>query len=369
MNPLHFDLTCCVDRFDLQVAAEIPAGITGVFGPSGSGKTTLLHTLAGFRRAEQGFVRLGGRTLLDTTRSIDLPPEAREVGVVFQDGRLFPHLSVRGNLRFARPPRDRANAPTFDEVISLLELAPLLSRPTARLSGGERQRVALGRALLAGPQALLLDEPLASLDRPRREAILPYLRRLPARFGIPVLHVTHDLAELLALTDRLLLISQGRLIASGDYRTVALSEAWSRLGVGGEVPGLSNVLTGTVVGREGGVARIALDGDGHRREGGAELLAVAPPRSSGDRVTLTIGAEEIALAEGPIGRTSIRNQLAAAVDRRHDEGGRSTIELRLAPGIALIVEITKDSADRLGLRVGSKVTALIKASAVHLAPL
>lgn len=366
MALLEFDLTCSFDRFQLQAAATLDGGITGVFGPSGSGKTTLLHALAGLRTADRGQITLAGRTLFDAGRSIDLLPEERRIGVVFQDGRLFPHLDVTANLRFGIPREAGEVGPTFDEVVELLELTPMLRRNPSLLSGGERQRVALGRALLAAPRVLLLDEPLASLDRARRDQILPYLRRLPERFGVPLLYVTHDLAELLALTDRMILLADGRMHGQGAYRDIAMTEAWRALGRGDEVPGRVNVLPGEVVEVEGSVCRVRLGSDDDAGEDRLLLSAVGHGLAVGDRVQASFGAEEIALALGEIGETSIQNRLETTIERRSDHDGATVVELRASRHARFLVEVTTASAERLELGVGKSVVSLVKASAITL---
>ena len=182
--------------FHLDVEFDIAQPFTALFGPSGSGKTSILNMIAGFLRPQQGMIRLGDRILLDTVQGVSLPPEKRHVGVVFQDSLLFPHLSVEGNLRYGQRRRDRRGRMLdFSRVVDVLEIGPLLQRFPRNLSGGERQRVALGRALLSGPEMLLMDEPLASLDAPLRDRVLSYLERAVTEWSIPTLFVTHAQAE------------------------------------------------------------------------------------------------------------------------------------------------------------------------------
>lgn len=357
---ITFDVELRAGSFRLAARGSFENGVTGLFGVSGSGKTTLLHALAGLRRIDRGTIELDGHVLADTARKIDLPPEQRRVGIVFQDGRLFPHLDVAENLRFGMSV-GRPGSPALTEVIDTLELEPLLERASPSLSGGERQRVALGRSLLAAPRVLLLDEPLASIDRARRSQIIPYLRRLHERFGIPALHVTHDLPELLSMTDRLILLDRGEVGGSGDYRDLALRPEW--LGPGSPL-GRVNVLPALVTAIDGETARVRLG----ERGTGPELAAVGGGLAVGDRVTVTIGAEEIALAVGEIGPTSFQNRLQALVARRTDRGGATVVELALggpAP-VMVLVEVTTRSAERLELAEGHEVTALIKASAVRI---
>ncbi len=211
---LSFDLHFARGEFTLSAAATFGAGVTGVYGPSGSGKSTLLALLAGLLMPARGEVRLGERVLVDTATQRILPPWERHVGLVFQDGQLFPHLTVRQNLLYGLS-RIAVDARRFDlaGVAGLLEITPLLDRRPTLLSGGERQRVALGRALLYSPQLLLLDEPLSSLDDRLKKQILPFLKRIKDETRIPMLYVTHAHSELDYLADRAFGMERGRLLA------------------------------------------------------------------------------------------------------------------------------------------------------------
>jgi molybdate transport system ATP-binding protein len=199
--------------FQLDVAFTSPAPVTALVGPSGSGKTSVLSVVAGLRRPSEGFIRLGPRVLLDTKAGVCLAPEARRVGYVFQRHLLFPHLSARANLLYGwkrRPADAKPIAP--DQVFDVLELRPLLDRLPHTLSGGERQRVALGRALLCGPELLLLDEPLASVDSELRERVLGYIERVLAEWRIPTIFVTHQAAEIERLAGCRVELRQGKVV-------------------------------------------------------------------------------------------------------------------------------------------------------------
>ena len=211
---VSFDLQFAGGDFELRAAATFGEGVTGVYGPSGSGKSTLLALLAGLLSPSRGVVRLGERTLVDTQAAQFAPPWERHIGLVFQDGQLFPHLTVRQNLLYGLS-RIPMQARRFDlsGVAALLEIVPLLDRRPTLLSGGERQRVALGRALLYSPQLLLLDEPLSSLDDRLKQQILPFLRRIKEETRIPMLYVTHAHSELDYLADRTCAMENGRLLA------------------------------------------------------------------------------------------------------------------------------------------------------------
>lgn len=212
--------------FSVDVEWEGTCGILGLFGPSGAGKTTVLEVVAGLRRASRALVEVGRRTLADTANGIDVPVRHRRVGYVPQDSLLFPHLRARANMLYGA---DRGSPAPLAEVAEMLEIAPLLDRPVTGLSGGERQRVALARALLSAPDLLLLDEPLAAVDVPRRRRILATLPSWLEARGIPALHVSHDAAEIAAVADHVIVLEDGRVVASGD---AAILER-------GEVPRLS----------------------------------------------------------------------------------------------------------------------------------
>jgi molybdate transport system ATP-binding protein len=209
MIALELDVTVRQDAFTLRVEDRASVQVLGLWGVSGAGKTTLLEALAGLRRAS-GVLRVGERTLLDSAAGVDVPARHRRVGYVPQDALLFPHLDVRRNIIYgAQPGAD------FAHIVEMLEIAPLVARGVAGLSGGERQRVALGRALMARPTLLLLDEPLAAVDRARRDRIVPYLQRIRADLGVPMIYVTHDAEELRQLADRVLAIDAGRVVRAG----------------------------------------------------------------------------------------------------------------------------------------------------------
>ena len=210
---LHVALTHTIGTLRLEVSCTFGPGLTAIVGPSGAGKTTLLRLIAGVARPSSGVIRLDDDVLVDTARHICRPPHRRRIGYVAQAPYLFPHLSVRNNLRYAQwcAGPTRASGAIWEDVLALFDLAPLLGRSPATLSGGEQQRVALGRALLASPRILLLDEPLTGIDVERRNEILPYLDRLRASARLPMLYVTHTLAEVESRADALLRLQGGRV--------------------------------------------------------------------------------------------------------------------------------------------------------------
>lgn len=211
MIALTLDVTLRQQAFVLEVRESASVEVLGLFGPSGSGKTSLLETIAGIRTPEAGDIRIGDRPLFSSAGRINVPARERHIGYVPQDALLFPNLDVRRNITYGAPQRHH----DFDALVAILDLQPLLERRVQNLSGGEKQRVAIARALMTKPSILLLDEPLAGIDRERRERILPYVLRIRRELHVPLIYVTHDAGELTAIADRVLRLEAGRVAASG----------------------------------------------------------------------------------------------------------------------------------------------------------
>lgn len=217
MSLLLKNVSLALAEFTLEVSAELHQQVTAIFGPSGAGKTSLLDLIAGWRRPQSAFIQLGDRMLTDTSAGIELAVRRRQIGYVPQDLVLFPHLSVRENLLYGYKPETSAGAVFgYEHVVQVLEIESLEERRIQRLSGGEQQRVALARALLTSPQLLLLDEPLASLDRGLKSKIIPYLTRVREEFRLPMIYVTHDWDEVQALCQEVLILEKGRFTRRGD---------------------------------------------------------------------------------------------------------------------------------------------------------
>ncbi|MGH9411684.1 MAG: ATP-binding cassette domain-containing protein [Vicinamibacterales bacterium] len=210
---IEIDVTLAQGTFTLHAAIRIAAAATAIFGPSGAGKTTMLDAIAGLRTPQRGTIAVGGRLLYSSSDAIDVPPHQRRIGYVPQDVSLFPHMDVRRNLLYGR---HAGVSPDLDRVLAMLEIEALVDRRVTDLSGGERQRVALGRALMSGPSLLLLDEPLAAVDVPLRRRILPYLQRVRDELHVPILYVSHDRDEIVALADAVVLVESGRVTAVQD---------------------------------------------------------------------------------------------------------------------------------------------------------
>jgi len=332
--------------------------VTGVFGASGAGKTTLLHLVAGLERPDGGHLRIGDETLFDSDAHVNVPVHRRRIGAVFQDGRLLPHLSVRGNLRYGRRRATGAAIGSFDHIVDLLELQPLLTRRVHRLSGGERQRVAIGRALLSAPRLLLLDEPLSSVDSGHRARILALIMRIRDELSIPMLHVSHDLTELLTLARTLLVIDDGHTVDHGRLDELATrADTWSTLRAHGPV----NVMRLTVVDHDAaaGLTRFAI-GDAAEPVLRGPLTNDAP----GTKRWAAIRPEDVALSPERIERISIRNQVAGRIKTLTRHPDRTLAEIDI--GTDLLVEISHETVSELNLTPGAPVHCLIKSNAITL---
>jgi len=400
---LEIDITLPRDAFRLELSCRLAARTTGVFGPSGAGKTSALLAVAGLHRPERGRIVLDGRVLFDDRRGIHLPPHRREIGVVFQDNRLFPHYTVRRNLlygsRWKRHLRRGSQRFAFEQIVDLLELRPLLGRPTPGLSGGEQRRVALGRALLGSPRLLLLDEPLAGVDHRRRADILRLLRRVQDELHVPMLLVSHELGEILHLTDELVVLDRGAVAGAGRLTDLIHQPRPLALIHGG---GLLNVVRLAVREHRPDEGRSLLDvraapekphGETSQREtprgetacgetsrgeksrgavGAGETPARRPPllsgplladQSPGAGVDAVLRPEDIALALAPIEHTSMQNQLRGRV-RRIVEALDATLCL-VDVGFPLLVEVTAKAISDLDLRPGKDVWCLFKTRALQ----
>jgi molybdate transport system ATP-binding protein len=344
--------------FRLAAQLALPAtGISALFGRSGAGKTTLVNMVAGLVRPDRGRIAVGGELLFSSERGIDLPPERRRLGYVFQEGRLFPHYSVRGNLLYGA--RRGAARIDFDAVVALLGLASLLERRPGDLSGGEKQRVAIGRALLAAPRLLLMDEPLASLDAPRKAEILPFIERLRDELHVPVIYVSHAMEEIVRLADTLVLLSEGKVAAVGS-----VEELTSRLDL--------RPLTGRY--EAGAVIRTTLAGHdvtfglSELAFPGGRLRVSHLPLPLGTPVRVRIRARDVALSRTRPTGISIRNIFAARIlEIAPDRGPLVDLRLDIGPPqqqVPLWARITQRSLQELDLTVGSEVFALLKTVAL-----
>jgi molybdate transport system ATP-binding protein len=342
--------------FTLDVDLKLPGhGVTALFGHSGSGKTTCLRAMAGLERAEAGYFALGSEVWQDETRRHFVPPHRRALGVVFQEASLFPHLSVRRNILFGEqraPGSERRFA--LGEIAELLGIGHLLDRAPEELSGGERQRVAIARALLAAPQILLMDEPLAALDLKRKLEILPYLERLHAELSLPIIYVSHAPDEVARLADHLVLLDQGKVVASG-----ALNAVLSRI----DLPEAFADDAGVVI-----QARIAAHEEDEltRLEfPGGQIFVSRHDGPVGTQVRCRIHASDVSLALAPPLQSSILNCVTASVVELAPTDTPGHVLVRLeASGEPLLARVTKRSVEKLGIRPGLMLRAQIKAVAL-----
>jgi len=352
---IDVDISHVQGDFRLEAAFTAPRGITALFGHSGAGKTTLVDILAGLRRPSRGYVSVGGKRLSDEVAGIFLPPERRRIGYVFQDGRLFPHLNVRGNLRYGyRAEHERSPALEFDAVVGLLELESHLSRRPNSLSGGEKQRVALGRALLSAPRLLLMDEPLSALDRASKDEVLPYIERLRDHAGLPIVYVSHSLDEVVRLADTMVLLSEGRVIAHGE-----LTRIMSRLDL--------RPYTGRHAG--GSVLNAIILRHAHHDQlsalgvGCCRLWVPMLDEPPGTCMKIRIRARDVIIAlDAPWG-TSAVNVLPATV-ARIEAGTGPFADVLLDIGEPLIATITRRALNELNLHPGQDVFAVIDPTAI-----
>ena len=347
---LHVEVKARLGDFTLDAAFQGAGdGVTVLFGPSGAGKSSVLAAVAGAARPDRGRIALGEDVLFDSAKSIDTPMERRRIGWVFQDARLFPHLSVEDNLRFGLK-RAPAGPIAFDPVVHALGVGHLLHRRPRELSGGERQRVGLGRALLSQPRLLLMDEPLAALDHARRAEILPFFETIKARFAVPILYVTHSLAEAVRLGDRIVVMREGKVAAEGP-----LAEVVSRPGLlhGGAQAQEGAALVGEVVGEEGGLTLV--------RAGGWDIRL--PGIETRGSVRLYVLARDVMLALDKPTRISARNLLRGRVAALHADAGRILVRVE-GGGAGLLAAVTPDAAEALELTVGVEVWAVVKSIAV-----
>ena len=339
---------------DIAFAAPTP-GTTVLYGPSGAGKSTAVAAIAGLLRADHVHVSIDGFVLADTGHGVWVPPERRRIGLVFQDARLFPHMDVAGNLGYGMR-RAAPGSIRFDDVVALLGIERLLRQRPHTLSGGERQRVAIGRALLSQPRLLLMDEPLAGLDAARKAEILPYLVRLKQVGSLPIVYVTHDLAELSRLADTVVLIEAGRVTASGPLDAISVFGGMAL--AAHDDAGAIMFLDVVCHDRARRLTRLEADG--------ITLLVPLLAAASG-RVRVRIPAREVILAGAAPEAISLHNVLAGEVRGVTDDPVRhvALVEVRVGSQ-TLLARVTPDAVESLCLTIGAPVLALVKSSSIDI---
>jgi molybdate transport system ATP-binding protein len=341
--------------FVLDAAFDSAGGLTALFGSSGAGKTTLINAIAGLIRPERGRIVVDGAVLTDTERGIFVPARRRRIGYVFQEGRLFPHLSVRQNLLYGRwfAPKS-GGAGEFDQVVDLLGIGALLRRRPANLSGGEKQRVAIGRALLARPRLLVMDEPLASLDEARKTEILPYIERLRDAAGVPIVYVSHAIAEVARLATTLVILDEGRIAAVGPTAAIMgridLFPLTERAEAGA-------ILATRVAGHDAAFGLTTL------RAAAGELRVPHLDLPVGAALRVRIRARDVMIAlQPPEGLSALNVVPGTVVEIGRADG--PIVEIRLdCAGEALVARLTRRSVETLGLEPGRLVHAVIKSIA------
>jgi len=348
--------------FHLDVAFTAPGyGVTGLFGPSGCGKTTVLRCIAGLNRLS-GKLRVDGELWQDDASGIFLKTHQRRIGYVFQEASLFPHLSVRDNLLYgAKRAKEDGPAPiSLDDAVAMLGIGHLLGRAPGALSGGERQRVAIGRALLSRPRVLLMDEPLAALDRMTKEEILPYLEALRENLSIPIFYVSHDMSEVERLADTLVLIEKGRVAALGPLSELQSDPKLPLL----RMPEAAVMLEARISAIDEHYALTSLD------IAGGTLIVPGRRGAPGKRCRVRISASDVAFVRGPVPETSVLNYLPVhivSITPPNGDDPQLNIVAALGEdgsGARIVGRITRKSRDVLGLEPGAEVYAQIKSVAL-----
>ena len=344
------------DGFTLEAAFEAPAGVTALLGASGAGKTTIVNAVAGLFKPDHGRISVGETCLIDTTCSLVVPAHKRRIGYVFQDARLFPHLSVEQNLLYGQWFSGRTtSSDAFQHLVELLGIEHLRSRRPAALSGGERQRVAIGRALLSSPRMLLLDEPLAALDDARKADILPYLERLRDDLEIPILYVSHAVGEVARLATTIVAVDRGRVARVGPAPEILAAPDGLAILAGREA---GSILAATVVAHDHG------DGLSELAFSGGRLVVGLVDAAPGAQVRVRVHAQDVILALTPPDDTSALNMLAGTVHAIGDASG-AIVDVTVRCGSDdVLARITRRSMRRLGLDVGLSCTVILKSLSV-----
>ncbi len=342
------------EGFSLNVALDLPAkGVTTLFGPSGSGKSTLLRCISGLERSPSGYLKVEKEVWQDESHHIFLPPHQRSLGYVFQEPRLFSHLNVQKNLEYGykRTPQNERRI-EWQQIIDMLDIGHLLQRKPHKLSGGEQQRVSIGRALLASPKLLLMDEPLASLDIARKQEVLPFIRKLHDELDIPVIYVSHSLDEVLQITDTMVLLRSGRPVAIGS-----ITELCSELELSQYLGDMSGSVIETTIEaheEEFGLTRLSFQG--------GEIFIPKQSIPEGQQQRVHILARNVGISlQKPQETTSFLNILkATVVDVAVSDINSHAVQIKLDVGVPLLASISRKSLHVLELKVGQSCYAMIK---------
>lgn len=344
--------------FRLNIVHEIPSGIVGIYGPSGHGKTSMLNSIAGIVIPDEGRICIQGVVVFDSEKKVNAPVKKRNIGYVFQEDRLFPHLSVHKNLRYGQKENSGVE---FTEVVNILKIGHLLSRRPEECSGGERQRIALGRVLLSSPKLILLDEPFSAVDNMLRESIIPYLVNINRKFDIPMLVVSHDLPDLLSLTDYLVLLNHGQVSASGLFRDLIADEQNVSLMQGS---GIYNVFELSVADYNPLADIVILKSSVHNFTIQAIAKSFHEEVKPGTMVKVLIRPEDIAVSLSRVEGISLRNQVEGIVEKIFSRHGYSFC--LVDAGEKLLVEITEASRKKMMLEPGRTIYCLFKSVALKI---
>ena len=350
------------DNFEVVIQETFGEGITGIFGPSGSGKTSLLNSISGLVIPEKGEISIHGKTIFSSSRKIKIPVEKRHIGYVFQEGRLFPHMSVEKNLLYGTQKKGPGLL-SFKEVVNLLNLSHLLQSRPSNISGGEQQRTALGRALLSSPELLLLDEPFSAVDAGLREQILPFLLKIQKTVKIPMLVVSHGITDLLKLTNRLCLIQQGQVIGHDDYHRLIRKKEMQKIFSNNTLINSVNMKVSRITDNSG-LTILSANGN----TGNTVKVLCEKSRTgylAGEELKIFIRSDDIALSTTRLENITIQNQLEGTIT---DIIERDDVMLCLVDaGFPLVVEITAESLKRMDIRKGRVVWCLFKSVAIDVA--
>ncbi|MCU4176845.1 molybdenum ABC transporter ATP-binding protein [Carboxylicivirga sp. N1Y90] len=348
-------------NFNFAINEKFDAGITGIYGPSGAGKTSLLKAISGLIKPQEGVININGNEVFNAENNTNIPVEKRRIGYVFQEGRLFPHLSIEQNLNYGFNKHSPKQL-SFDAVVDLLNLRSLLKRKPSAISGGERQRTALGRALLSSPDILLLDEPFSAVDIHLRSQIIPFLLKIHKSIDIPILVVSHDLPDLLKLSSRLCLINNGHCIGHDDYHELLKKETSLKLFASDAI---MNAITMTVKAIDPAKGLTILSNNGDESDVRVKCEKSKLTYGIGEELKLFISSDDIALSEKKVEGITIQNQLQGNIT---DIIKRESTSLCIVDvGFKLVVEITAESQKRMNIEVGSLVWCLFKSVAIDVA--
>lgn len=355
MTILAADFELNKGGFTADIKCRIDSQVTGIFGPSGAGKTSFLRSLAGLDTPKRGLIRINDKIVFDAEKQINLPPEKRKIGYVFQEGRLFPHLSVTENIRYGM--NTNSSMIAFDEVVKLLRITNIVDAKISDISGGEAQRVAIGRAILSDPDLLVLDEPFSALDKQLRLHIISLLIPLIRKLKIPVLVISHDLSDLLMLTEELLIIQDGKCVGHGNYYDLIANKSTSDvLSKSGLINSIEFNVDNTSVKK--GMLCLSKVGQTIYAESRTDQMATNP------NIIVFLRPEDITLALHKIADISMQNQLEGTITKLLITENK--VLCIIDHGFKLIAEVTLATMEKMNLKEGDKIWSLFKAAAVKM---